>query len=551
MNGQAASGIWRGLVLSVLAGGAVAAFRWGPGYYAKWTGSGHATARQQAVKFATVQRGDLRIVIVEDGSLRAIRNHAIAPTLRRQMTIAWLVPEGTEVRKGDKLVGFEKKALEDQLRQYTADLEGQLREVVIAEKSLEIQYASSASSRKAAETRLRDAEEALRLYRELEAPKKVAELDAAITAARTKYADAQRNLTDVQKQLDDQLFVEEKQRENLLKQLATARTAVSQAEKQLNDAIKAQKTYRRYDYPRTMRSKVQALENAELDQLKANVAATNEVNQKQQSLRRVQDTIARLQRNIEELNQELERCTLYAPADGMVIYGDPQSGPYYYQRGQMQVGSQWYGNNVMMTIPDQSEFEVVFSLGEEYRGKVNVGARATITADAIPGVAIEGTLKKIEGLARPRIQWDPQSPKVFQAVIAPSTSVPTMSSGMTTRVEIVAEVVENVLMVPVEAVFNEDGAPVCYVRGPDGSQRRQVGPGKSNDSMVEIRQGLAEGEQVDLAPVRTASGDGGGTQPATPQQKQAPDGPQPAPGAAPARAAAAPAAPVAAGAESR
>jgi hypothetical protein len=177
---------------------------------------------------------------------------------------------------------------------------------------------------------------------------------------------------------------------------------------------------------------------------------------------------------------------------------------YYGGRQQMQVGSPWYGSNVMMTIPDVSAFEVAFAIGEEYRGKVSPGAKAIITADAIPGLSIEGELKKIEGLARPRISYDPQSPKVFQATVSCVASDPRMSTGMSTRVEIVAEVVKDVISVPVEAVFNEDGTPTCYVRNGAGSERRAVKPGKSNDSMVEICEGLAEGEEVDLSPSRGA-----------------------------------------------
>lgn len=150
------------------------------------------------------------------------------------------------------------------------------------------------------------------------------------------------------------------------------------------------------------------------------------------------------------------------------------------------------------------------SIGEEYRGKLSVGARAMITVEAIPGLAIEGQVKKIESLARNRIPWDESSPKVFETTLLPTRHDDRMISGMTTRIEIVAEVVPNVLQVPLEAVFNDDGEPVCYVRKGAGSEKRSVQPGKSNDHSVEITSGLAEGEQVDLTPARAASASGNG-----------------------------------------
>jgi multidrug efflux pump subunit AcrA (membrane-fusion protein) len=166
----------------------------------------------------------------------------------------------------------------------------------------------------------------------------------------------------------------------------------------------------------------------------------------------------------------------------------------------------WYGSNVLMTIPDTSAFEVAISVGEEYRGKLQPGNKALITVEAIPGLTIEGELKKIENLARNRVQWDQASPKVFDCVINPAKSDPRMLSGMTTRVEIVAEVIPDTLTVPLEAVYNEDGTPIVYVKTGEGTDRRVVKPGKSNDHQVEILEGLSEGELVDLTPSRSSAG---------------------------------------------
>jgi multidrug efflux pump subunit AcrA (membrane-fusion protein) len=155
-----------------------------------------------------------------------------------------------------------------------------------------------------------------------------------------------------------------------------------------------------------------------------------------------------------------------------------------------------------MTIPDLSSFEVTISIGEEYRGKLQPGCPATITLDAIPGLTIKGELKKISNLARNRVQWDQSSPKVFDGTLSLEKADPRMVSGMTTRVEIVAEVIPNVLQVPIEGVFNDSGVPIVYVKKGQQSDRREVKPGKSNDHFVEILSGLTDGEQIDLIPTR-------------------------------------------------
>src|SRR5687768_18308002 len=59
------------------------------------------------------------------------------------------------------------------------------------------------------------------------------------------------------------------------------------------------------------------------------------------------------------------KSVLTAPVDGMVLYGDPTNPWRYYGEGQIRVGMDWYGSNVLMTIPDTSAFEVAISVRSE------------------------------------------------------------------------------------------------------------------------------------------------------------------------------------------
>jgi len=224
--------------------------------------------------------------------------------------------------------------------------------------------------------------------------------------------------------------------------------------------------------------------------------------QKEAEVAKIKDQIKRLERDIKTTNEQIEKCDLKAPVDGLVVYGDPDQRYYYNDR--VKVGMEWYGGNTIMTIPDLSAFEIDISVPEEYRGKLSLNAKAAITVEAIPGLSIPGELIKLSDLARSRVEWDNSSPKVFDGVIKPGGHDKRMVSGMTTRVEIVAEILPEVLMVPLEAVINEEGETVCYVKSKNGqgTEKRKVKPGKSNDHFVQILEGLKLGEEVDLSPAR-------------------------------------------------
>jgi len=66
-----------------------------------------ATDAEASIPRARVQRGPVRVTVVETGELRAAQQVTIsAPT---DKTIVWLAPEGSRVAKGDPLVRFESR----------------------------------------------------------------------------------------------------------------------------------------------------------------------------------------------------------------------------------------------------------------------------------------------------------------------------------------------------------------------------------------------------------------------------------------------------------
>ncbi len=77
--------------------------------------------------------------------------------------------------------------------------------------------------------------------------------------------------------------------------------------------------------------------------------------------------------------------------------------------------------------------------------------------------------------------------------------------GMTAEVKILIKTVENALSVPVQAVTEFDGEHVAYVAGAGGLERRMLKVGESNEQLIQVLEGLAEGERVALDARRRAS----------------------------------------------
>jgi hypothetical protein len=95
-----------------------------------------------------------------------------------------------------------------------------------------------------------------------------------------------------------------------------------------------------------------------------------------------------------------------------------------------------------------------------------------------------------------------------------------LKPGMSAKVEILVEQLDDVIIVPVQVVANRRGKKVCYIATPGGPKERVVQTGAFNDTFVQIIEGLQEGEEVLLNPPRvTEAGD-------EYKSKQRPKGPQ-------------------------
>jgi len=81
-----------------------------------------------------------------------------------------------------------------------------------------------------------------------------------------------------------------------------------------------------------------------------------------------------------------------------------------------------------------------------------------------------------------------------------------IKTGMSGKVEILIDELDDVLYVPIQSVITVDEKELCYVKAGGREEKREVKTGLFNDDFVEIKSGLTQGEKVLLNPPRwTAS----------------------------------------------
>ena len=466
-----------------------------------------ARARQQATtttatrdRYATVQRGDFNIALELDGNLDAIEHHRIRPenqSKRFGLEIVELVEDHSQVKTGDLLFRFsdEKYAVEQDRLQLA--LEDEQTSLQLALEDLGMTKAGNLSNIRTAYDQLRASQESLARYEEEDARRKRSKLQTAIRTsrvtlgdARSELSDARANRADAQMQEPDKVDEFERLVANKTQAVEAARDAVAAASGNL-------RVFKQYDHPQKMRSLEGACTKAEMALQRDLVNAAGNLVKDQRRIQNHRTRIRKLETDLAQLKTIRQSLALYAPADGIVTFGNPQRRSWN-QPEEFKVGTSIHEGQIIATIPDLSRFLVRIDLPEEFRSRITMGLRAVLRSKAIPELVMEGKISQIAAMAKNVVHWDRTSPKIYPIEIATDTMDPRLMPGMTMRVEIIVEAVTNVLHVPIEALYQREGATYARVKGLASIEERPVSTGRSSNSYVEILAGLEEGEQVTL-----------------------------------------------------
>lgn len=199
-------------------------------------------------------------------------------------------------------------------------------------------------------------------------------------------------------------------------------------------------------------------------------------------------------RKREEIREQIEKCIIKAVKPGLVVYGKSDRGRY--DNEVIEEGATVRERQVIFTIPDLSGMAINVAVHESAIQQVQKGQRARIRIDAFPNEVLYGTVHKIAVLPDSQNRWLNPDLKVYTTAIAIEGQYDWIKPGLSAEAEIIVDTLEDVLYVPVQAVFEERGETVSYVSSLTGSNRSNVKIGKFNDLYVEVKEGLEEGDYV-------------------------------------------------------
>jgi HlyD family secretion protein len=192
------------------------------------------------------------------------------------------------------------------------------------------------------------------------------------------------------------------------------------------------------------------------------------------------------------LETQVERCTIRAPHDGFVIYANSSN-----RDPAIEAGLSVRQKQDLFYLPDLNDMEVVAMLHESIVDDVGPGMRAKVQVESMADRQLEGHVVAVSPMAVMNWRTDV---RYFESIVKLENPPRGLRPGMTAEVDIAMPRRENVVAVPAGAVTLDDGHEVCFVVHEDGLERREVRLGQVTRDLAEVTQGLTEGEQVVLNP---------------------------------------------------
>jgi RND family efflux transporter MFP subunit len=189
--------------------------------------------------------------------------------------------------------------------------------------------------------------------------------------------------------------------------------------------------------------------------------------------------------------QDLENTIVRAPFDGLVVSKDAQVGEMI---SPVSAGSGFTRTGIA-TLVDMKSLEIEVDVNEAYISRVQPGQTVFAVLDAYPDWKIPARVRIVipsadrqKATVKVRISFDQLDPRIL-----PDMGVKVTFLGDPARKE---RPLTDALLIPREAILDEDGRQIVYQYVDGHVERRAVTVGGSRGDEEEIVAGLREGDQV-------------------------------------------------------
>ena len=443
-----------------------------------------------------VERKPLKVEVKLDGYFVAdeMEEIALRPEVWTKFKVLDAVPHGARVQKGEVLIRFDPEDLEKELAKET--IEQRLSELALmqAEEEHPREKRLAEINFEAAKRSNTQLKEDFEYYQTTDRPFYVEIAHYRFKNAQEQLAAAREELKQLQQMYEADELTEETEEIVLRRQQFAVETAelimeLATADRDLTLNVTLP---RRDEFFRT------ALEESDIafDQAKTSLE-TGSARQVYEMEKHRQSRALSVERHAKLLSDKA-LMEIRAPSDGVVYYGRCRDGKWS-DISTLRTKLKPYGTvsakTVIMTIVKQRPLHVESSISEKDLPDMEVGLESIVSPVADDEIELTGKVTQLSGV--------PGKSNKFKILLDVDNHAMDdwLVAGMTCKAKVTTYENEVALQIPLDLVqTDEDNKKIKYIMlvDPDEEKpvRREVKLGEKQEKMVEVLEGLEEGDQI-------------------------------------------------------
>lgn len=470
---------------------------------------GSSEQETEIIATYTVQRRTIEDRVVERGTIESQKTVYGKCEIPGRTKITFIVPEGSQVKKGEKVVEFETTEIDKEIKQKEVEINEAKGDLAEAEQLLLIKDDENATNIAAAELAYEIAKIELKKYEEGDFESEKSELKRAIKegeAELEKVRDEKNNI---------RLLVKKSYRTP--QQLSEYQLREQNFEFQVERDKQKLLVLVTYDLQKKLIEYRGKVAETQLKHSRAKKTALAETAKAEAAVANAKNAVEILEQQLAEFKKTREKCTLLADQDGTVAYANER---WYDASERIREGTEMYSGRNVYYLPDMTRMQVKANVHESVVDKIETEQKVDIRLDAFAERKLKGTVSSVAGMAASSYS----SVQNYETIIT-IDELPkelAIKPGMTAAVDILVGTYEDVISVPVGAITEHFERSYVYVAKGSEFERREVKTGRSTHSFIEITDGLQEGESVALDAYQRGNEDFGA---AEKEAQQTPAGP--------------------------
>lgn len=196
--------------------------------------------------------------------------------------------------------------------------------------------------------------------------------------------------------------------------------------------------------------------------------------------------------------QALSSLEVVSPFSGLLIYEKDRRGE------KPAIGQTVFPGRPIAQIPNLEDMQATLFVQANDAIDIALGQSVDIILNAFPDKQFSGEIIEVSGFPRSIERGNPVTYFELKVrLLEQDKSM--MQPGRKLSASITVKASSQQLLVPLQALYFEDGASFVYVKQGDYFIKQTVQSGRKNLYMVEIQKGLEAGQHIALSPVPSQS----------------------------------------------